>query len=384
MQIIHVSDTHLGCAEFGLREREQDGYDAFNEVVETAVKDRVGAVIHAGDIFHVPRPGGTPLVKLAEGIKSLADHGIRFYFTLGEHDISRVTGTPTPYLFHRLGLATYVGNGEPAILGETMVVGFHKRRVGEMDELVERLRAAERLAREHSGKKVLVLHQGLLEFHRFAGELRAGDLPPSFDYYAMGHLHDNFQRHFEGMKGPVCYPGSLDPTPGEGIREFKKGFYITDLSGEEARPEWVQLSSSRRMLRYELDYDTLAEGVERIAREIASQALQKKPVLSVSVSGRGIDLPKTFAALSRLLPHCLHYVPEINEEGNSGERVYPDRPPDMQKEMLSLAEGALGSRELASFAVEELLPALARGDVEDAVSLVRSAFEKSRFGAGKN
>lgn len=382
MQLLHISDTHLGCAEFDLREREQDVYDAFAEVVETALKDKVEAVIHAGDIFHLPKPGGTPLVKLADGIKTLAENGIKFYFTFGEHDISRITGTPSSYLFHKLGLATYIGSGEPVVHGDTLIVGFHKHRRGELDELIEKLKLAGNRAKEHSGKKMLVLHQGLLEFHRFAGELRATDLPPDFDYYAMGHLHDNFQKQFEGMRGPVCYPGSLDPTPGEGIKEFKKGFYFVDLSGSEAKPEWIQLQSSRKMLHYDLEYASLTEGVERVVKELELQALAKKPVLSVTVNGTDIDSAKMTAALSRLVPYCLHYVPEIDEKNASGERVYGEKPADMQQEMLSLAEGVLGRKELASFAITELLPALVSGEEQEAVDVVRSAFEKSRFGSG--
>jgi len=384
MQILHISDTHLGCAEFDLQEREQDVYDAFSEVVETALKDKVDAVVHAGDIFHLLKPGGTPLVKLADGIKTLAEKGVKFYFTFGEHDISRITGTPSSYLFHRLGLATYVGNGEPVLHGDTLIIGFHKHRRGELDELVEKLKLAGSRAKEHTGKKLLVLHQGLFEFHRFAGELRANDLPSDFDYYAMGHLHDNFQRQFEGMQGPVCYPGSLDPTPGEGIKEFKKGFYIVDLSGSEAKPEWIQLQSSRKMLHYDLEYASLTDGVKKVVKEIEAQALAKKPVLSVTVNGRDIDSAKMSAALSSLLPYCLHYVPALNEESASGERVYGEKPADMQQEMLSLAEHVLGSKELAMFAITELLPVLASGETEEAVDVVRSAFEKSRFPGGKS
>lgn len=384
MQILHISDTHLGCAEFDLQEREQDVYDAFSEVIETALKDKVDAVVHAGDIFHLPRPGGTPLVKLADGIKALADKGIKFYFTFGEHDISRITGTPSAYLFHKLGLATYIGSGEPVLHGDTLIIGFHKHRRGEIDELVEKLKLAGNHAKAHPGKKLLVLHQGLVEAHPFAGELRANDLPPEFDYYAMGHLHDNFQRQFEGMRGPVCYPGSLDPTPGEGIKEFKKGFYFVDLSGSETRPEWVQLRSSRKMLHYDLEYAGLIEGVARVVNEIESQGLEKKPVLSVTVNGKDIDSAKMSAALSRLLPYCLHYFPVVNEESVSGERVYGEKPADMQLEMLSLAESVLGSKDLASFAITELLPALTHGETEEAIDVIRIAFEKSRFGAGRS
>ena len=260
-QIIHISDTHLGGAQFDSVDREQVVYVAFQEVVDAAVKDKVDAVIHAGDIFHYPKPGGRPLVKMGEALKTLSKNCISTFFTLGEHDISRITGTPSPYLFHKLELATYVGTGEPVMLGDLMIIGFNKYRRGEVDELIEELKAAGAKAKNHGGKKLLVLHQGLLEFHKFAGELTAKDLPPEFDYYAFGHLHDNFHRRFEGMQGPVCYPGSLDPTPGEGIKEYKKGYYFVDLSGAEANPQWVQLTSSRRMCHYDLEYESMMEGV---------------------------------------------------------------------------------------------------------------------------
>ena len=41
MLILHTSDTHLGYAQFDLEEREKDVYDAFSEIVDAAVKDRV-------------------------------------------------------------------------------------------------------------------------------------------------------------------------------------------------------------------------------------------------------------------------------------------------------------------------------------------------------
>jgi DNA repair protein SbcD/Mre11 len=382
-QIIHISDTHLGCAQFDSEEREQDVYEAFQEVVDAAVKDKVDAVVHAGDIFHYPKPGGRPLVKMGEALKTLSENGIATFFTLGEHDISRITGTPSPYLFHKLGLATYVGTGEPVTLGDLKIIGFNKYRRGEVDELVEELKAAGTKAKGHSGKKLLVLHQGLLEFHKFAGELTAKDLPPEFDYYAFGHLHDNFHRHFEDMQGPVCYPGSLDPTPGEGIKEYKKGYYFVDLSGAEANPQWVQLTSSRRMCHYDLEYESMMEGVGKIAKELEANPTSKKPVLSVTISGVEVDPARMTAALARLAPFCLACVPTVREQSQSLDRVYDEKPADIANEMLSLAENALGSKELASFAVDELLPLLQGGQTDEALSLVEEAFEKSRFGVSK-
>jgi DNA repair protein SbcD/Mre11 len=377
LQFIHTSDTHLGCAQFDYSEREDDVYEAFSEVIDTAVKDEVDAVIHAGDIFHVPKPGGTPLVKLADGIKTLGDKGIKFYFTLGEHDISRITGTPSPYIFHRLGLATYVGSGKPVMHGKTMIMGFPKARRGEIDELVANLKQADEIAERHAGKKILVLHQGLVEFNKWAGELTANDLPQHFDYYAMGHLHDSSARRFERLGGPVCYPGSIDPTPGEGIKEFRKGFYHVDISGSEAKYDWVEVKSSRKQFSYEVSYEEIREKVGEVIGEIRD--LPKKPILLFRVKGEDIDNSKVTSALSKLLTHCLHYAWEAVEEGKTGEILLSERPSDVRQEMLDLATKTLGTEALATFAVKELLPLLEAGSTEEALDLVNSAFERLRF-----
>lgn len=381
MQILHTSDTHLGCAQFDYAEREQDVYEAFREVIDTAVKDRVDAVIHAGDIFHVPKPSGAPLVRLAEGLKTLAENDIKFFFTLGEHDISRITGTPSSYIFHKLGLATYVGDGKPARLGDLMVVGFHKRRRGELEEVIEAMKQADEIARAHTGKKIVVIHQGLVEFHKWAGELTANDLPPHFDYYAMGHLHDHFEKRFEHLGGPVCYPGSIDPTPGEGIKEFKKGFFVVDMSGEEAKQEWIQIKSSRQQYSFDAEYGDIKARMDAILKEIESKHLPKKPVVSIKVKGTDIDNAKVTSALSKLLSLCLHYTWEIVEEGRSQETLYSERPSDIHEEMLKLANKALGNEDLASFTLRELLPLLEGGNKDEALELVTKAFESSRFRA---
>lgn len=105
--------------------------------------------------------------------------------------------------------------------------------------------------------------------------------------------------------------------------------------------------------------------------------------MSVTVKGESVDAARMTAALSRLLPYCLQYVPNVEEVGLSGERVYTEKPRDIQEEMLSLAEGALGSKTLASFAINELLPALEGGEGEEALELVQKAYEKALLGGKK-
>ena len=105
MFISHISDIHLGYAQFNLQEREEDLYEVFGEAIEKSISEHVKAIILAGDIFHNPKPNGAAIIRLARELKKLKEKSIPVFFVLGEHDISRSNDVPLPYLFHNLGLA---------------------------------------------------------------------------------------------------------------------------------------------------------------------------------------------------------------------------------------------------------------------------------------
>src|SRR3989338_7865449 len=102
MMFSHISDIHLGLTQYGLEERENDIYSAFNEAIDTSVRDHVDFVIFAGDIFHVPNPSGTAIIQMANALRRLKENGIDSFFVLGEHDISRIRSAPIPYVYHNL------------------------------------------------------------------------------------------------------------------------------------------------------------------------------------------------------------------------------------------------------------------------------------------
>jgi len=80
MLFSHISDMHLGLVQYGSEEREQDIYDVFKQSIDTSIKDHVDFVIFAGDIFHVPKPNGTAIVQMANGLKRLKENNIDSFF----------------------------------------------------------------------------------------------------------------------------------------------------------------------------------------------------------------------------------------------------------------------------------------------------------------
>ncbi len=376
----HISDTHLGFVQYHSEEREEDVYSAFNEAIDTSIKDHVDFVILAGDIFHVPNPSGKAIVTLANALKRLRQSGTDSFFILGEHDISRIRATPVPFVYHNLDFSRYIGQGRPFVHKGVLIAGFDKRRKSEAGTFEQDFAAVDAAAASHQGHKILVLHQGISEINKFAGEINSTELPKSFTYYAMGHLHDHDLKRFAHLGGPLAYPGSIEVTSSEKVKETEKGFYEVDISGAEAVPKWIRVDT-RPQISSSVPLDSLQEEISRIAER--SRLLARKPIIEIKVTGKVPDpalIQSQILRLSELALRC--FWRHVSEQ--DGGSVFMQKPARVEDEMHRIAKEVLGSEEMANFAVNELLPLLSRGSAEEAARAVsdnythfRRAFENA-------
>ena len=373
MLFSHISDTHLGLVQYGSEERAQDVYDVFNQAIDTSIKDHVDFVIFAGDIFHVPNPNGTAIIQMANGLKRLKQNNIDSFFILGEHDISRIRTTPIPYVYHNLEFSKYIGQGKPTEYKGILLAGFDKIRKAEISQFEEKFSAIDKTAKEHSGHKILVLHQGITEFNKFAGELQSTDLPKNFTYYAMGHLHDKDIKKFNHLGGPVAYPGSIELTTSEGIKETKKGFFQVDISGKDAVPNWIELDA-RPQISFKTEYKELSKTIDEISEKIITDG--KKPIVEIKIQGENIETDHIQAQIARLNSLVLRCFWRISTKQISDSSVFLDRPNVIDDEMFKLSVDALGSEQAASFAIKELLPVLSSGGIKEASEIIIENFEK--------
>jgi len=373
MLFSHISDTHLGLVQYGSEERAQDVYDVFNQAIDTSIKDHVDFVIFAGDIFHVPNPNGTAIIQMANGLKRFKQNNIDSFFILGEHDISRIRTTPIPYVYHNLEFSKYIGQGKPIEYKGVILAGFDKIRKAEISQYEEKFKELDNSVKDHSGHKILVLHQGITEFNKFAGELQSTDLPKNFTYYAMGHLHDKDIKQFNHLSGPVAYPGSIELTTSEGIKETKKGFFEVDISGKDAIPNWIELDA-RPQISFKTEYQDLAKTIGEISEKIVTEG--KKPIVEVKIQGENIETDHIQAQVARLNSLVLRCFWRISTKQVSDSSVFLDRPNVIDDEMFRLSVDALGSEQSAKFAIKELLPILATGEIKEASQLVFENFEK--------
>ena len=368
----HISDTHLGLQQYGLEEREQDIYDSFNQAIDISIKDKVDFVIFAGDIFHIPNPSGKAILQMANALKRLKQNSIESFFILGEHDISRIRATHVSYVYHNLEFSKYVGRGEPVYHKDVMIAGFDKIRKNEITTFEEKFRKLDSLAKQHSGHKILVLHQGITELNQFAGELNASDLPKNFTYYAMGHLHDKLVKDFDHLGGPLAYPGSTEMTTSEGIKETEKGFFEVDISSNEAKPTWIKLDT-RPQFSSKIDFEELDNSMTEIVEKIGT--FEKKPIIEIKIHGKTTERDVVEAKVLQIIPKTLHCSWKISQT-DDGTSVLLDRPTRIDEELFKLAVNALKSEKLAGFAVNDLLPLLSTNQLEQATELVIENFEQ--------
>lgn len=373
MLFSHIADTHLGLVQYGSNEREQDVYDVFNQAIDRSIKDNVDFVIFAGDIFHVPNPNGTAVIQMGNALKRLKQNNIDSFFILGDHDISRIRGTPIPYIYHNLEFSKYIGNGKPIEYKGIMLVGLDKIRKNEMSQYEETFSNLDKSVEKFSGHKILVLHQGITEFNKFAGELQSTDLPKNFTYYAMGHLHDKDIKQFNHLNGPIAYPGSIELTTSEGIKETKKGFFEVDISGNEAIPNWIELDT-RPQFSVNTDYKELTKTIDEVIEKISD--FTKKPIIEVKIQGNDIDTDYIQAQITRLNSLVLRCQWKITTKQISDSSVFLDRPSVIEDEMFRLSTEALGSEQDANFVIKELLPVLSTDGIDQALQIILENYEK--------
>jgi DNA repair exonuclease SbcCD nuclease subunit len=373
MLFSHISDTHLGLVQYGSEEREQDVYHVFNQAIDISIKDHVDFVIFAGDIFHVPNPNGTAVVQMANALKRLKKNNIDSFFILGDHDISRIRTTPIPYVYHNLEFSRYIGQGNPINYKGILLVGFDKIRKAEISQFEEKFKAVDKIAKKHTGHKILVMHQGITEFNKFAGELQSTDLPKNFTYYAMGHLHDHDIKQFNHLNGPIAYPGSIELTTSEGIKETKKGFLEVDISSEEVKPNWIELDT-RKQFSFKTEYDELTKLIDAVSIKI--DKMERKPIVEIKIQGENIETDQIQAQISRLDAQTLRCFWRITSKEISDSSVFLERPNAIEDEMFRLSVDAIGSEQIANFAIKELLPLLASDQIKEASQIIIENFEK--------
>ena len=259
MHLVHFSDTHLGFFEYakidpetGLNQREQDFYRAWWKVVDDILADPPDLVIHAGDLFHTPRPTNRAIRVASEGLKKIGEAGIPVVLISGNHSTPRIRATGS--IFETLSLFP---NVRAAFRG-----AYERFRVGAVAvhavphcATEEEMRAAfQSIELDATAELNILITHGSWQGRKVysMGEFSEQLIPDvesllgvRFDYIALGHYHRRVD-----VNDHTSYSGSTERTS-LNQRSADTGYLRVRWQGEELQREFVTVPS-RPMHRIEL------------------------------------------------------------------------------------------------------------------------------------
>ncbi len=295
---VHAADLHLDSPFTGLRTVEpaiagalqEATFDAFSNIIELCVSERVDALLIAGDIFDGADRSLRAQLKFVDGLNRLSNAGIRSFVCHGNHD--PLNGWEARLAFpegsHRFAAEV---EGFPVFAddpGRSMVYGISYPRREVRENLVPRFGGVER-----GPFNIALLHANVDSdpAHEAYAPCSLGDLErtAAIDYWALGHVHT---RRVLRETGPsIVYPGN--PQGRHPNERGPRGVYLVEVSDSgqvhlDFRPVDVV-----RWARLELDISGLeAEQslFDRLEQELATrrdQADGRSTLFRLVLGGRG-------------------------------------------------------------------------------------------------
>ncbi|RZN66986.1 MAG: DNA repair exonuclease [Candidatus Methanolliviera hydrocarbonicum] len=377
MRFVHISDNHLGFRQFGLFERENDFYDVFDRAVEEIIKERPDFVIHSGDLFEASRPPTRALLLVQRSFSRLKDENIPIYAIPGNHDtIMRKNTYPPQILYEMFGLKLiskknpfYVQDGV-FIGGSPYISKYYSK------SLKERIKFLGERSKDYD-KSILVLHQAIDKYLPYEFELKIGDLPKCFDYYALGHIHNRIIDDFG--RGRLAYSGSTEIWKIDELKNYKKkgkGFYLVDLDGDIPDVQGVNLEMSREVIEEKIEFSEFKEDIGRLKRYI--EEMETMPILYLTVKGdfdRSFVHKKLMSTLSNISLHIrVNYDLEDDIEREEYYKEIAKGSLNI-KDMIKMSYGeGEEKKEYSTFAVS-LFDLLSSNKIEDAKELTEKFYE---------
>ena len=100
MKFMHVGDTHIGQV-YKNDTRNNDIKEAFTQMVDYALSERIDFIVHSGDLFDSGNPPLDSLLFVTDELNRLKSAGIPIFVIPGSHDVGVGEEESIIELFHR-------------------------------------------------------------------------------------------------------------------------------------------------------------------------------------------------------------------------------------------------------------------------------------------
>lgn len=288
MKFAHLADCHIG----GWREQKLKdlSIQSFEKAIEHCIKEYVGFIIIAGDLFDTALPQIDLLKETTRILKKVKEQDIPVYIIPGSHDFS-TSGKTMLDVLEQAGLLENVMK-----LKDPQTLEFTIDRTGtKLTGILGRKQGLEVKDYEELNRAPLEKEEGfkIFLFHSLLNELKPKDLdmvegtalsllPKNFNYYAGGHPHFIYSEHHEGY-GRIAYPGPTFPNNFKELEQLKHGgFWILETSNNQITPRHIPLPIKETKTIY---IDANNKTPEEIEEEIQNIQDIEDKILTIRIEG---------------------------------------------------------------------------------------------------
>lgn len=333
LRILHFADAHIDMANFGRHDPEtglpvrvMDFLKSLDEIVNTAIEEKVDLVLFAGDAYKDRNPAPTFQREWGRRIMRLSRANIPTLLLVGNHDLSPSLGRAHALEeYSTLEIPHVRVLAEPDFLGPEQLEGLplqvialpwitRSQMMAKLDikasdpaeiyaELEERLTELVKRYLDDADPElptVLTAHASI-QGAVYGGErtvMLGGDLVLSgslvkdkrLDYVALGHIH-KAQNLNESNDPPAVYPGSIERVD-FGEAKDDKFFVIVELEKGKAQVEWRKLANIRPFIDRFVRLDS-----EQGINQKLQAALPKPQELEGAVLRLSLEYPREWEAL---------------------------------------------------------------------------------------
>jgi DNA repair exonuclease SbcCD nuclease subunit len=264
---------------------------AFKEAITVCVNSGVNFIIISGDLFDTSIPSIDVIRSCVTQLKKCKEAGISVYAIPGSHDFSP-TGKTMLSVLEDAGFITNVAKISDEN-GKVILSFVHDKCGAKITGIIGRKSSLEKCIYENldkgiekeKGFKIFVFHSAIEDYRPLhVKDMAAVPLkmfPRGFDYYAGGHVHQQFEKKESGY-GTIAFPGALFPTSFDELEKCSPGFYLIgfDKNENKIKLQWYDLNLFRvKTIRIDANKKSAAKVEKEILDEIEKTDLKNKIVL---------------------------------------------------------------------------------------------------------
>jgi exonuclease SbcD len=284
VRVLHFADAHIDIANYGRHDpktalpiRVMDFLNSLDQIVDTALEEKVDLVIFAGDAYKDRNPQPTFQRAWGNRMMRLSEAGIPTVLLVGNHDVApaagrahtlhefKTLGVPNLHVADRIAMLDADTLGCPVQIISVPWVSRSQLMTREetagkslnevLQQIEEKVTEAVKQLIESADPELPLI----LTAHASVGGAKYGSeravmlghelvlsnsiiRDPRLDYVALGHIHKHQTVH--EAHPPAVYPGSIERIDFGEVRE-KKGFVIAEVSKGKTDWHFIKLHTRR-------------------------------------------------------------------------------------------------------------------------------------------